>query len=188
MIMSNSILVMKTFTSKLRGVVASDKNMTENVQLLCGFVFEQAASENCNLTPMRDLLKAAKLLTATKGKQIEAYLMDHVENARYSVDKNGNMKVICKKGTDITVHARKDEWNNYKKDGKGSEISPLAKLSESSLDKKLSAYKDRVSVTTSGVALTTQRALLKAQLAALEFQIKTFTEVEVEVEVEVEAA
>tara|TARA_R110002153_G_scaffold6381_3_gene29067 strand:+ start:466 stop:1020 length:555 start_codon:yes stop_codon:yes gene_type:complete len=179
---SKAITTSKIFNSRLSGVITSAKNIQKNVQELAEFAFNQVI-EHGNLTPLRDLMSKTSKVKAIRSNLLEAYIMAHVEGVRKSVDKEGNMKLVTKKGEKINVLARTVEWVDYKKLGDDL-INPLAKLSEISLDKKLSAYKDRVSVTTSGVALTTQRALLKAQLAALDFQIKTFTEVEVEVEVE----
>ena len=110
-----SIQNVKQFSNKLNGVVRTMQNLRSNVQVLVEFATVQVA-EHGNLSPLTELLLKTKAVRTIRTATLEAYIMAHVKNIKWSKGKNG--KTLSKiKGAELEVLPLKGAWFEHDEDG-----------------------------------------------------------------------
>lgn len=95
----------KEFSSKLAGVIKSQKNMRENVQELLDSGFEQVVHHG-NTIYLSTLLRQCIGVRSMPTKALKEYIQAHVSNCAWRKDKDGNMvfmKAVKNKPMEVTV-------------------------------------------------------------------------------------
>lgn len=165
----------KQFKAKLNSFAKGDLKATEVGQILADYAVLQAG--HANLSAMADLLNQVKSMRNIDTTAMNAYMFASVTGVQWHQPMKdgkavGSRTIRQKKDATIETHSLKVSWVEFAKEVGETKVTALPKVSGDSRKAKLATYRAKAKATTNAVALDNQLALLKAQVAILESQIK----------------